>query len=648
MSSTAEDQKLVESGEVSTADQPSEQDFDEIAESIYLEYKRRKTNRRGLERHWKEIDRQLKMQPINPHKRLPSGRIDVRKRWMAEMELPLQAQTLEVLTADARRLIIPPSGSWYKPTVELSDEYESTLTGLELNQFNQLVPTGDEPAAKIAGDTNDIANTFLQHEANILLTGIHDYFRSMYDFDQSLDLINAEAFKYSIGIGRCKLVTRPNVMSMAKGSIGKTVTFPALIPVTIKNTYLDDSPHATMVEGEWIDAGVIQSRQIKLKDLQVAASLGSQDPNSDDGGWKPENIENVDSDSTGHVLVLDFEGDIVVPRASRTSTVLRGVLFTIFVGKSSGKYLNKVIRFRYRQAPFNSYLQFPYHQENVEDTYATSPLMKGRPIQMAAADGFNRLMDSASLKVTPPVGYDRTDMYFAQMGGPAIAPYAHWPTTTPVSVHDEVGGDPVAMANIFTTLVQLYYDVTGVQQPRLGQQTVSHTTAFAKGAELERGVIRTVDYVTSILKGPLTKLLHMEKHYLKETLGRRMTPVYIDGFKAWMEVNRDVIPDNVWYNATGAGEPIEQERQRQIRFAAAQQAVQLDILNVQLGQTPNIDIGKLQDAILAEGGWTDVDAIKTDPSVSGSLQNTAQTAGDGDGTALPAAIQALAVTGGGG
>lgn len=641
MSATEQDQKRIEGGEVSQADRPTDEDFSDIAEAIFLEFKRRKGNRRQLERHWKEIDRQLKMSPINPHKRLPSGRIDARKRWMAEMELPLQAQTLEVLTADARRLIIPAEGTWYRPTVELSDDYEQTLTGLELNDRQQLVPTGKEPAAKIAGDTNDIANTFLQHEANMLVSGIHDYYRSMYDFDQSLDLINAEAFKYSIGLGRCKLVTRPNVMSMAKASIGKTVTFPALIPVSIKATYLDDSPHATMVEGEYIDAGVIQSRDIKLADLQIAASLGSEDPKTDDGGWMPDKIEGVEPDSTGHILVLDFEGDIVVPRATRTSTVLRGVLFTIIIGKASGKHVNRVVRFRYRQAPFNSYLQFPYHQENVEDTYATSPLMKGRPIQMAAADGFNRLMDSASLKVTPPVGYDRTDMYFAQMGGPAIAPYAHWPTTSPVSVHDEVGGDPQAMANIFTTLVQLYYDVTGVQQPRLGQQTVSHTTAFAKGAELERGVIRTVDYVTATLKGPLTKLLHMEKHYLEQTLGKRMTPVYIDGFKAWMEVNRDALPDNVWYNAIGAAEPLEEERRRQTRFAGAQQAVQLDILNVQLGQKPNIDIAKLQDAILAESGWTDIDAIKTDSNVSGSLQSRADTASQGDGTALPAAIQAL-------
>ena len=641
MTSTEKDQKRVENGEVQDAGEFSDAEWNLIADEIFLEWKRRKENRRDVHKQWRDIDRQLEMMPDNPHKKLPNGRPDVRKMWMCDLELPLQAQTLEVLTADARRLTIPDSGTWYDVNVELSDDYERALQGFGLNDQGQVELADNEPAARVAGQTNDIATTFLQNEANMLVSGIHDYFRSQYDFGQVLDEINAEAFKYSVGMGRVKVVTVPPVMSMASGGAGDRKKFPALVPVSIKNTYIDDSSHAVMQEGYYIDSGVIQSRRVKLADITIAAELGRTDPKDHEGGWMRGQFKGVDADRTGHVDVLDFEGDIVIPRSGAESIVQRGVLITVLVGKQSRKTIKRTVRFRFRQTPFNSYLEFPYHKEQIESPYGSSPLMKGRTVQIAATDALNRLMDSGALKIAPPVGYDRTDMYFAQEGGPAIAPFHNWPTVSQVNVYDEVGGDPSSMAAIFANLVQLYYDVTGVQQPRLGQQTVSHTTAFAKGAELERGVVRTVDYVRNSLKGPLTKLLYMENNLLRKSLGSSVTPVFIPGFRAWMEVTRDALPDFTWYSATGASGPLEQARKQASRFNGAQQVTQLEILRRQLGEPPNIDISILQDAILSESGWTDIDSLKSDAGVSGSLQTRTQAAGQGNGAALPAAVQAL-------
>ena len=56
---------------------------------------------------------------------------------MAEMELPLQAQALEVLTADARRMKFPDTGSWFRAHGQMTDEY------LDQNDFKSFV-LGDQ------------------------------------------------------------------------------------------------------------------------------------------------------------------------------------------------------------------------------------------------------------------------------------------------------------------------------------------------------------------------------------------------------------------------------------------------------------------------------------------------------------------------
>lgn len=641
------DQKIVDKDGISAAPEFGEREFDDIADTIFALWERRKNKRRddNLDKKWNEIDRQLRMDPDNPQKKLPDGRPDQQKRWMAEMELPLQAQTLEVLTADARRLTIPDTGSWYETNVELSDEYTEKLQGFDLDAFGAVQETGDVPAARMAGDDNDIPSTFLQREANQLLAGIQDYFRSQYDFGQSLDKINAEAFKYGVGVGRGRVVTKQQILSIASGDIRETTKFPALIPVSIKNLYLDDSPHAVLHEGHAIDTGVIQYRKVKLEDILIAANKGSDSPRDVDGGWMPAKLNGIHPLSDMHADLLEFEGDLVVPRKSGSSIVLEGVIVTVLVGKAGksadSKRIRRVIRFRFRQTPFNSYLPFPYHIEDLEQSYATSPLMKGRPVQMAATDALNRLLDAAALKNAPPVGYDKADLTFAADGGPMIAPHTIWETISDIKVFSEVGGDPSVIAIALNDLISLYYDVTGVQPARLGERTRSHTTAFAKNIEVQTGQSRTIDYVRNSLKGPLTRWLFMEKNLLGMSLTTSPQSIFIPAFRAWMEVTKDALPKNAWYNAIGASAPIQDQQRRQERFASAQQALQLDILRQQTGQQPVLDTQKMIDAILSEGGWTDIDALKSEPAVLGPTPDGATQGAGGTGAGAPAIIQAL-------
>ena len=101
-------------------------DFPLIAEYICDEHTRRKGNRRDLEKQWEEIDRQIAMVPDNTYKKsVVNNRVvmDPDKRWLPEIELPLQAQSLEVLTADARRMLFPDAGPWFTAHCNMTDEY---------------------------------------------------------------------------------------------------------------------------------------------------------------------------------------------------------------------------------------------------------------------------------------------------------------------------------------------------------------------------------------------------------------------------------------------------------------------------------------------------------------------------------------------
>ena len=85
-----------------------------IAEFIKNEKERRAQHpkRKEKERIWKEVDRQIRMEPL-PRVTPPGA--GQRADWYPELELPLQAQTLEVVQADSRRLRFPRGTAWYRP-----------------------------------------------------------------------------------------------------------------------------------------------------------------------------------------------------------------------------------------------------------------------------------------------------------------------------------------------------------------------------------------------------------------------------------------------------------------------------------------------------------------------------------------------------
>lgn len=584
-----------------------------------LDRRRKARIRDDLERQWREVDRQLRMEP-DIRARTENGSNDPANirpdmKWQPMVELPLQAQTLEVLTSDARRMIFPSEGLWYAGHALLSDEY------LDRVDFRGL----------IAGDENDVPSQINQENADKLAEGLLDHFHRQYDFRGRIDHMNAEAFKYGTLVGRLRLSTKSVVLDTARGAIRRRQTFPILIPRSIKHTYLDDTLQNVENEGLVSGPSIIEATRVRIDDVIMAARKGGNDPRDPDGGWMPAALKvfeiegKAETDTNGLVDRIVMEGDIIIPRKTTRSIVLENARFTVIRGARS----KAVVRFQLNRFPFTSYVWQPYHVEDLTSPYGVGPLMKGMPIQMSATEALNRVLQSAILNTEPPLAYSPDEPQFQARGGPEVAPRALWETetgVTPVEI-----GDPKALFQVYLGFLQQYADLTGINAPRLGQQTISHTTAFAKEAELQRGTVRTVDYVRSFLDGGLARLLHMEYEMGREAMSRRGMTFWIEEYGGWVTAGKDDLPDQALFEALGSAAPLDEQDRRQQKMGALQLVIsveQLDLQIKQAGVQPGIDLDQIKRVILREGGFVDIDTILA--TVSGSTQ---------DGAAGPAGVQ---------
>lgn len=575
-----------------------ERDWKYLADFVVAEFDKRKNSdkRKERERQWKEIDRQIEMRPDTNYKVKPDGSIDTTKMWMAEMELPLQAQALEVLTSDARRMMFPDSGPWFRGHAEMTDEY--------LNKVNFK--------GLVHGDENQVPSEINQDNCDKLAEGFLLHLFRQYDHTSRFDIINAESFKYGMGVARGRKELKSIYINETRGVRKVNKKLPVIVPVSIKNIYPDD-PKPSMHSSQVLGPAHIAHEYMRYENLALAAAKGSTDPDDEDGGWMPKQLRKVVSDKDGYVQVLEIEGDIIVPRKTIRSVVIPGAIITVAMGgKEKGSEIasRAVIRLRFRKYPFSSYLFFPYHYEGADDFYPSSPLMKGRTVHSAATDALNRLMDSAALKNQPPVGYDRNNITFTQSGGPEIFPGAQWETSDPVTVYNQIGGDPSALAAVLAQHINLYAELTGVLPSRLGAQTVSHTTAYAKNAELQRGATRTVDYVNQVGQGAITRWLDMAYRMGRDALGKtEEIHFFIDAYGGYVNIEKEFLPEDVSWEWFGAGGPQEDQAKKQMRIQSAQMAVQLDMLNLKMGKQATVNIAAMQREILKEGGWQDIDAI---------------------------------------
>jgi len=565
-----------------------------IADYIIDQHRTRKNDRSHFDAQVREIDRQLRMEPDPEVIKERNGTKEEAFAWMAEAELPLQSQTLEVTEADVMRMLLPRSGPWFEAHAMVTDAY------LEAVDFTSI----------ITGDENDIPTKMTQMSTDKLAHGILNHWHSQYNFRGHLSMIIGESIKYSMGIGRARVANRRIFLHTSKGVVKKQMEIPILVPRSIKNVFLDNSEVSMMNEGHIVAPAEIFVKKMRLKDIQMAAEKGNS--NTDDilnGGWIKNALKGLEAeDKAGNVEFLEWEGDMVVPRKTTESLYLPNAIITVIIGKSGRDADSRIIRIRKNKTEYSSYIEFPFHREHIDNPYGSSPCMKGRPVQKAAVFALNRLLEASAYNAQPAIRHD-TDTE-----EPQVYPGAYIESDGDIDVLQI--GNPVALSGVYASFLAQYADVTGVNAPRLGAQTVSHTTAFAKDAELQRGQARTVDFVEDVLSGPLERWLDIEYELTRLSMKGEVN-ILLPEWNGYVTISKKYLPEEVSFTAHGSNGPAEEQQQKAIRLQALNQAVQMDSLKMQqqaqLGQqpTPTIDLEEAIRQTLKDGGWIDVDAILT-------------------------------------
>ncbi len=611
-------------------------DWHRLAELVLDERARRRDDagRVHLEKMWKEVDRQVRMEPkprTDAETRGPPG-----SEWMPELELPLQAQALEVLTADARRLMFPSDRDWFQAEAVVTDDYLASA----------------EAVAAVYGDRAEIPSRITQEDANALAEAAILHFEGQYDFRRQVDRMNAEAFKYGTFVGRVGLVRRDVVATVPGGVRRDSDLIPALVPQSVREVYLDPAWQAAMHEGLYVQPSFIRCYSQRVDDLKLAAGKGERDPEKPNGGWMPGQLAGLETPTRRTVDLVEFEGDLVLPRSAGEALFVANVVVTVADG-AAGRTGNRVVRLRYRDRPWRSYVVGAYHLEDARSPYGTSPLMKGYPIQTAATEALCRLVQAGALDVGPPVWMNPAD-YRYDVDLPRIAPYEIWRTLTKPEV--VAVGNPAGLLQVYLGYLKQYEDLTGVSAPRLGAQTKSHTTAFAVDAEITRGLVRTVDYVSATLDGPLGELLMRLYDLARDAFPeRRPVPVWVERLNGFVGMTRALLPPAAKFWAQGTGAPLEERDKQQKRLAALTTVLKIEPLVMQAGGTP-VDLDRLRADILKEGGIVDVERYIPPRSVAAvaggaapGMPRAAAAAAPGQGVPAadgpPVAGQAMATAG---
>lgn len=539
-----------------------------------------------LEKVWKEIDRQLLMMPKERVvEGSPRSSQKAQQDWLPNIEMPSQFNALEVIMADARRMMFPKGRDWFSVNSHLSDEY--------LKRFKDR--RGKYP---IIGEV-PLPAEIDQQTADTMVKSVIDHYHDLYDFRAMFDLLLGEAVKYGTYVGAVRLVTHPKSALEARGLPGMAVRGPALVPYSIKNTYLDDTPTALMHEGVKIGPALSRRTWRRLDDIKKAVEAGGAGR-----GWRTEALEGLEpiegeqDPLRGHVEIIVWEGDFLCEGIYIPNTRL-----WVAVGKNDKRVI------REESNAGLEHVTGRYIQDAMDSPYGSSPLMKGRPVQEALTEAVNRLGAAACLSAEPPVVYDRYDTALAAAGGPDIAPGSKIGTESVDSIKDLDIGDLQGIAGAVALFKKFHEEVTGVDDPRRGEQTKSHTTATAKDIEAARGQMRTENFVVDQQQGPMTAVLYREWKLIKDVMTEpQPIAVNSNGIEGWLNVASADLPDRVRLDVHGALGPVEEREKSAQKLQAFQMLFQIDAMAAQLGlQRPEIKLAQIYKDILNEGGVNDLD-----------------------------------------
>lgn len=572
----------------------SEEDFRFLAEFIILEQSKRSRRRKKIEEVWAEIDRQVAMIPQPSNIDIVSGRTIEGTEWMPFVEQPFQAQTLEVLVADSMALIFPEGEDFFAAHSDVTEEF---LVGIDPNELFGGTRNPEDPAVT-------------QENIDAIVEAVHFHYQGLYDYRSIWNLILVDCFKRGTFAAKYDIVTSERFDHQTRGVLTKKQEFPMLIPYQMDDTYFADELDVLQHSNAVVGKQPIRVFMQDLGDLKLDAKRGGTD-----AGWRPKAVDTMEPLREGNVKLLEYEGDLIVPRSDTKPLFLANVTFTAVMGKtkapdSKEKDMSTIIRFKENEFARSTFVTGGYSPEDARSPYMTSPLVKGMPIQKAMSEASNRASQAAILQTEPPIGYNDNNAVFSANRGINISPRAQNATIGEIQILQI--GDVTALSAYYFSLVALYENVTGVNRTRLGAQTKSHQTRFAVNQEAQRGQARTVDYVRSVMIGAMRTSLEIEWMMIKKVFKGEQR-IYVAKFDTYLNIQAKHLPDRVLYEVRGAAEPFVEQEELQAKIQGLTLALQVDQARKEAGEA-GMDLEEFQRFVLQESGFTDVDKFFAEPN----------------------------------
>jgi hypothetical protein len=351
-----------------------------------LENRKLSDFRKTHESIWKEVDRQVAMQPMLKVNR-DGAEIDM--GWHNVIELGELSKASENIAADVVRITFPQSRFWFEAH---SDIVESM-------------------------DWDDDGNKKVDPK---LQTGVDGRLRSMmvhqqkdFGLESSCELSIKEALHHGSYVVEVDWEEQDFIQDGDKVS---TKGAPKWIPHSMWNCYPDPSPSVIGTSMFYTGSMFIESYMPRYKSEQWIKC--------GEDGWMPSQWKKVSKDEhvlksggqerkTKDVKITTYWGDVAIERDNET----------LFYPNHKVRLFNGTIVYMApNKIPFKNIIFDGYERMDVRDPYYMSPIIKMSPMQKLASTLTNKFMDGVELHIEPPIVYDGNDPDFVINGGPVIAP----------------------------------------------------------------------------------------------------------------------------------------------------------------------------------------------------------------------------------
>lgn len=498
-------------------------DWQRVEEYLKKELTKRKDNpyRKSHERRWREIDRQIAMEPMQ---RVNASGKALPPDWRSAFELGELSKASEVITADVMRLIFPQSRTWMETHVK------PPMT---------VDPQTGKPTVAV--------DQSRQKKADGLLRALMTQQQEDFGLKARVEASVKEALHHGSFVTTVEWDTQNKVYD-GKGLV--SLEAPVWKPHSMWNCFPDSSP--SVVPGGnifYTGSMMIVSYMPRHKVLALKGDgymnidgnkIPKQNPNQE---VKEEDCE-----------ILTYYGDLVIEREDGD----------IYLPNSKCMTANGVIiYYNPNTLPFSEVIYQGYEKQDIRDPYFTSPIEKNSPMQKMVTILANKFIDSVDLHTTPPIVYDGNDPYMVQNGGLNLFPGGQTASKGSNKFQEVKVGDPQAALLGVQFGLQKIEEGTSVNAIRAGASESDRKTATEVQNTQQGSEVRTVDFVGKMEKGGLRPFLYMQHELNLKYLKSYSFYCPEKGLPDFLTITKKELPEVVHFEVVGSKGILGEQRRAQ-------------------------------------------------------------------------------------